>query len=176
MTPLTLLDGFLVVLCIILVSHVLRRRVHGRTPPGPPGSWVVGNTYQIPTDKQWLKFDEWIKEYGEPPLWCSFMYDESDVRGCNVRREVRHCNLEYLISSRINFYLKGLLFMSCMKIEVMFLANVFAFFIRRYGRYQCYGGAYDHPRFVQNCDRSARFTRQVYSILILSHNSSVTIK
>ncbi|EKM56447.1 uncharacterized protein PHACADRAFT_92801 [Phanerochaete carnosa HHB-10118-sp] len=33
-------------------------------PPGPPGPPFVGNTYQIPRDRQWLKFDEWIKHYG----------------------------------------------------------------------------------------------------------------
>jgi hypothetical protein len=34
-----------------------------RRPPGPKPHWLIGN--KIPNDRQWLKFDEWSKEYGE---------------------------------------------------------------------------------------------------------------
>ncbi|KAJ3553877.1 hypothetical protein NM688_g3387 [Phlebia brevispora] len=36
-----------------------------KQPPGPPGQWWFGNAYQIPPDKQWLKFDEWTRTYGD---------------------------------------------------------------------------------------------------------------
>lgn len=74
MIPLTLLDVLLIVLFIIFASRVLRRHIHRRIPPGPPGSWLVGNTYQIPTDKQWLKFDEWINKYGELSHYVAHPY------------------------------------------------------------------------------------------------------
>ncbi|KIY64740.1 cytochrome P450 [Cylindrobasidium torrendii FP15055 ss-10] len=36
-----------------------------RRPPGPPGLPIVGNALDIPTDRQWLKFDDWRREYGD---------------------------------------------------------------------------------------------------------------
>lgn len=51
-----------------LAYRVFRKLAFARTststPPGPPGLPFVGNAYQIPQDRQWLKFDEWIKQYG----------------------------------------------------------------------------------------------------------------
>lgn len=32
-------------------------------PPGPKPSWPFGN--EIPSNRQWLKFDEWRRRYGE---------------------------------------------------------------------------------------------------------------
>lgn len=48
-----------------LVRGVASKRTAKPQPPGPPGAWFFGNAYQIPSDRQWLKFDEWIRAYGE---------------------------------------------------------------------------------------------------------------
>lgn len=33
-------------------------------PPGPKGLPVVGNLFDIPTDKPWLVYDKWFQQYG----------------------------------------------------------------------------------------------------------------
>ncbi|GJE93712.1 cytochrome P450 [Phanerochaete sordida] len=56
---------------LFYLGRTLSRRVAKRAtfastrPPGPPGLPFVGNAYQIPHDRQWLKFDEWTKQYGD---------------------------------------------------------------------------------------------------------------
>lgn len=35
-----------------------------RDPPGPRGVPIFGNGFQIPSDKQWLCFHDWSKQYG----------------------------------------------------------------------------------------------------------------
>ena len=60
------LDVLLLVVFAYLLYQIVRKfgARTGKTLPGPPGIPVVGNAYQIPRDRQWLKFDEWIKRYG----------------------------------------------------------------------------------------------------------------
>ncbi|KAI0701989.1 cytochrome P450 [Cytidiella melzeri] len=61
----------LILLSYLLVKFVVNRSnagpLHSATrssPPGPRGLPFVGNAFQIPVDRQWLKFDQWIREYG----------------------------------------------------------------------------------------------------------------
>ncbi|KAI0341374.1 cytochrome P450 [Trametopsis cervina] len=62
-------DWILLVIFLCLLTNVVRKTwVKQSTdliPPGPPGLPLVGNAFQIPSDRQWLKFDQWIKEYGD---------------------------------------------------------------------------------------------------------------
>ena len=34
-------------------------------PPGPPGKLLIGNTLDIPKNKEWETYYKWAKEYGE---------------------------------------------------------------------------------------------------------------
>lgn len=52
-----------VLFCYVAYRWITTRRL-APLPPGPRGLPVLGNSYQIPARKQWLKFDEWVKEYG----------------------------------------------------------------------------------------------------------------
>ncbi|KAI5117759.1 hypothetical protein M0805_000603 [Coniferiporia weirii] len=40
-------------------------RLRLRDPPGPRGIPFFGNEFQIPKDKQWLRFNEWSQQYGD---------------------------------------------------------------------------------------------------------------
>ncbi|PIL27798.1 cytochrome P450 [Ganoderma sinense ZZ0214-1] len=50
----------LVLIVIFVVRHYLFNRP---LPPGPTGLPFVGVAWQIPSDKQWLKFHDWINSY-----------------------------------------------------------------------------------------------------------------
>ncbi|TDL15533.1 cytochrome P450 [Rickenella mellea] len=53
---------------VILVSFVTssssRNPKRLLLPPGPKGLPILGNLLDIPSDHYWLKFDEWIRQYG----------------------------------------------------------------------------------------------------------------
>ncbi|KAI0360361.1 hypothetical protein OH77DRAFT_1418258 [Trametes cingulata] len=61
-TALVLLDVVLALAFLWLAWRVLRPL--RASPPGPRGLPFVGVAYQIPEDKQWLKFHEWTLRYG----------------------------------------------------------------------------------------------------------------
>ncbi|KAG7085476.1 hypothetical protein E1B28_003038 [Marasmius oreades] len=50
----------------IVASYLLLRtsKLKAPYPPGPKGLPFLGNIFQIPGSRQWLKFSEWAKEYG----------------------------------------------------------------------------------------------------------------
>lgn len=62
-------DAVLVLTIAYLLLRLLRNIITsvrvGTSPPGPPGIPLFGNAYQIPSDRQWLKFDEWTRKYGK---------------------------------------------------------------------------------------------------------------
>jgi hypothetical protein len=47
---------------------VLVRKWRGRhvlpLPPGPPKRFLIGNIPDMPTENEWLKYNEWKDEYG----------------------------------------------------------------------------------------------------------------
>ena len=56
----------------LTVVILLTLRLHtGSTAPGPYGLPFFGVAFQIPSDKQWLKFHEWTVRYG---AYLSILY------------------------------------------------------------------------------------------------------
>ncbi|KAJ7322934.1 cytochrome P450 [Mycena albidolilacea] len=56
----------ILVLCLsfLIIGWARRTRKLGVHPPGPRGLPFLGNTLQIPRDRQWLKWAEWKAQYG----------------------------------------------------------------------------------------------------------------
>ncbi|KAL5476745.1 hypothetical protein ACEPAI_2931 [Sanghuangporus weigelae] len=57
-----------VTVVVLLAGLILWYRVSPpqyQAPPGPEGIPIFGNEFQIPRDKQWLKFHEWNRQYGD---------------------------------------------------------------------------------------------------------------
>ncbi|KAH8116168.1 cytochrome P450 [Phellopilus nigrolimitatus] len=50
---------------INLLVETVRLLVQPPDPPGPKGIPIFGNEFQIPRDKQWLRFHEWSQQYGD---------------------------------------------------------------------------------------------------------------
>ncbi len=48
------------------ILYVYRKsRPSSILPPGPPQAPVVGNLFQMPKERPWLKFAEWTEQYGK---------------------------------------------------------------------------------------------------------------
>ncbi|KAK7439861.1 hypothetical protein VKT23_017431 [Stygiomarasmius scandens] len=57
------LSAFLAIIVYLALTFAKRTKRH---PPGPPGIPIIGETLRaIPDDRQWLKFHEWKREYGD---------------------------------------------------------------------------------------------------------------
>ncbi|EMD33312.1 hypothetical protein CERSUDRAFT_142250 [Gelatoporia subvermispora B] len=50
---------------VALLYALSRRRSRLSLPPGPSGLPIIGNTLQMPHERQWLQFTEWAKAYGD---------------------------------------------------------------------------------------------------------------
>ena len=69
-------DAAILIVILYLLNKVIRKAFRSEigVPPGPPGAFLVGNTYQIPSNRQWLKFDHWIREYGRSQVGFSLRH------------------------------------------------------------------------------------------------------
>ena len=48
------------------ILYVYRKdRPSSVLPPGPPQVPIVGNLFQMPKERPWLKFAEWTEQYGK---------------------------------------------------------------------------------------------------------------
>ncbi|KAF8911741.1 cytochrome P450 [Mucidula mucida] len=52
------------ILLLIYIAYCAASAKKAQYPPGPRGLPIIGNALQIPSDRQWLKWDEWRREYG----------------------------------------------------------------------------------------------------------------
>lgn len=100
MAPKTLskVDVVLVLIFAYLSLRLLRNIITsirtGTSPPGPPGIPLLGNAYQIPSDRQWLKFDEWTRKYGRHTRSAPHS-DAKCVAGRRRRANNRHRSTNY---------------------------------------------------------------------------------
>ncbi|KAJ6498322.1 cytochrome P450 [Mycena vulgaris] len=50
----------------VVITFGYRWYYNRRLPPSPPGHWVFGHTFQLPSQKPWVKFKEWGKTIPGP--------------------------------------------------------------------------------------------------------------
>ena len=58
-----LVEGFLLVIMLLLSTHYVRRRMKS-LPPGPLGIPILGNMLQMPTKDEAQTFVKWGKQFG----------------------------------------------------------------------------------------------------------------
>jgi hypothetical protein len=55
------------------ILYVYRKaRPSALLPPGPPQAPIIGNVFQMPKERPWLKYSEWAEQYGEIYLALSW--------------------------------------------------------------------------------------------------------
>ncbi|KAK0436559.1 cytochrome P450 [Armillaria borealis] len=66
LTSFATLDIAIVLAGLAFVWHVFRRSSRNAPfPPGPKGLPVIGNLFDMPTEKEWLTFAKWGEKYGD---------------------------------------------------------------------------------------------------------------
>jgi len=60
-------------LSFLSILYVYRKtRPSTALPPGPPQTPIVGNFFQAPKERPWLKYAEWAEQYGKIYLVMSW--------------------------------------------------------------------------------------------------------
>lgn len=70
----TVLAAVLGLLTSAVVFSCLKQST--RLPPGPPGLPWLGNLFDIPSEREWVKYKEWSEQYGKPYVDCSRPFTE----------------------------------------------------------------------------------------------------
>jgi hypothetical protein len=67
-------------IAFLSILYVYRKaRPSALLPPGPPQAPIVGNVFQMPKERPWIKYAEWTEQYGEIYLALSWkMINVSD--------------------------------------------------------------------------------------------------
>lgn len=57
----------LALIFVVFASVYLARRKARASPfpPGPPGRPLIGNVFDMPRSNEWIKYNEWCREYSE---------------------------------------------------------------------------------------------------------------
>jgi hypothetical protein len=64
MSTLSALGLLAAVVLSLVLSATLHKRKQRPLPPGPSRWPILGNVFDMPTEKEWLTFSEWEKTYG----------------------------------------------------------------------------------------------------------------
>jgi hypothetical protein len=64
MQDLTILTLIASALSSYAIFAAATRRKGKHLPPGPPGWPIIGNLLDMPSERSWIKFNEWAKRYG----------------------------------------------------------------------------------------------------------------
>ena len=78
MEPSFITDNKVVALAIASFSFLSALYVYRKSrlstvlPPGPPQAPILGNLFQMPKERPWLKYAQWTEEYGESYLAMSW--------------------------------------------------------------------------------------------------------
>ena len=68
MFHLTYLDAFLGTVALYCVYRLTTSGKNASPlPPGPPKLPIIGNLFDMPTEKEWLTFAQWGEKYGMIP-------------------------------------------------------------------------------------------------------------
>lgn len=65
MGPLGTVSGAALIYVAYHVFKAWHKKRSATFPPGPKGLPLVGNLFDMPTEKHWLKFTEWASEFGD---------------------------------------------------------------------------------------------------------------
>lgn len=64
-TPFVVVDAFFVLLGLLILRRLFCSRRPASLPPGPMGLPLVGNVFDMPSEKEWLTFAQWGETWGQ---------------------------------------------------------------------------------------------------------------
>ncbi|KAF4577363.1 hypothetical protein EYR36_005351 [Pleurotus pulmonarius] len=68
-------DAYLAILAplLFLAAFYQWRSTRLPTPPGPRGYPIVGNLFDMPSERQWEKYFEWSKKYNSDIIYLNVL-------------------------------------------------------------------------------------------------------
>ena len=62
-------------------------------PPGPKGYPLIGNLFDVPSDKPWVVYDKWRKTYGKTFMINGLRLSESQINNWTFSGDIIHLNV-----------------------------------------------------------------------------------
>lgn len=67
--------GAMIVATLFALSRLLLSRQRRNLPPGPRGWPIFGNSFNVPQEYEWLAYQRWGAQYGQPTFCLSAKYN-----------------------------------------------------------------------------------------------------